>query len=89
MIENKYVFGVDIGGTSIKIGLFSYKGSLLKKWEITTDISNNGEMILPSIAEFITTKLNEMKIALNQVVGMGIAFPDLLIDMVLFINVLI
>ena len=56
MIENKYVFGVDIGGTSIKIGLFSYRGSLLKKWEITTDVSNNGEMILPSIAEFIKIK---------------------------------
>ena len=56
MIENKYVFGVDVGGTSIKIGLFSNKGSLLKKWEIPTDVSNSGEMILPSITEFITTK---------------------------------
>ena len=71
-------------------GLISYKGSLLKKWEITTDISNNGEMILPSIAEFITTKLNEMKIALNQVVGMGIGVPGPVdTDKVLFINVLI
>ncbi len=75
MVENKYVFGVDVGGTSIKLGLFSYKGSLLKKWEIPTDVSNSGEMILPSITEFITTKLNEMKIPLNQVVGIGIGVP--------------
>lgn len=28
----KYAFGVDIGGTTIKIGLFETSGNLIEKW---------------------------------------------------------
>ena len=30
----RYAFGVDVGGTTIKLGLFSEDGTLLEKWEI-------------------------------------------------------
>ena len=30
----KYCFGVDIGGTTVKMGLFQIDGVLLEKWEI-------------------------------------------------------
>ena len=48
----KYCFGVDIGGTTVKLGLFEAEGEgkILDKWEITTDTSRNGEAILPDIS---------------------------------------
>lgn len=33
----KYGFGVNIGGTTIKIGLFSVERDLIEKWEIPTN----------------------------------------------------
>ena len=46
-------FGVDIGGTTTKLGAFDARGQLLSKWEIKTDTSENGSLILPNIAEEI------------------------------------
>ena len=31
-----YVFGIDVGGTSVKCGMFQTDGTLLEKWEIPT-----------------------------------------------------
>ena len=42
----QYGFGVDIGGTTIKIGLFSVDGDLMEKWEIPTNKTDNGKYIL-------------------------------------------
>ena len=46
----KYCFGVDIGGTTVKMGLFEETGTILDKWEITTDTSEEGKAILPNVA---------------------------------------
>lgn len=43
----KYAFGVDIGGTTCKIGFFDTNGTLLDKWEIKTNTENNGESSFP------------------------------------------
>ena len=39
----EYAFGIDLGGTTAKIGLFKTTGELLEKWEVPTDTSNAGE----------------------------------------------
>ena len=57
----KYVFGIDIGGTSVKCGWFTVKGELLEKWEIPTRTENNGEAIIPDVAETILKKIQEKK----------------------------
>ena len=46
----KYVFGVDVGGTTVKMGLFNVAGEVLEKWEIKTPTENGGEAIIPDIA---------------------------------------
>ena len=46
----KYGFGVDVGGTTVKIGLLNWDGELLEKREIPTHTENGGEKILPDIA---------------------------------------
>ena len=40
----KYCFGVDVGGTTVKLGLFTVEGELLDKWEIKTYTENEGEL---------------------------------------------
>ena len=46
----EYAFGIDLGGTTAKIGLFKTTGELLEKWEVPTDTSNAGEHILENLA---------------------------------------
>ena len=71
----KYVFGIDIGGTTIKMGLFDAAGEVLDKWEIVTRTANGGEAILPDIAESVLSKLNEKGIQKEDVVGLGVGVP--------------
>lgn len=71
----KYVFGVDIGGTTVKIGLFSVDGELLSKWEITTRTDEGGKYILSDIAESIEDKLTEKLIDKGDVAGIGMGVP--------------
>ena len=71
----KYVFGVDIGGTTVKIGLFSIEGELLDKWEITTRTDDGGAYILSDIAVSIDNKLTEKEITKEDVKGVGMGVP--------------
>lgn len=71
----KYGFGVDIGGTTCKIGLFETTGVLLEKWEIPTRKENNGENILPDVAAFIAAKMVEKEIMKGEIQGIGIGVP--------------
>ena len=40
-----YCFGIDVGGTTVKCGLFQTDGTLVEKWEIPTRKENKGEYI--------------------------------------------
>ena len=55
----KKYFGVDIGGTTVKMGFFDEDGRLLDKWEIPTVKDNGGEKILPDVVKAIEKKLTE------------------------------
>ena len=46
-----YAFGIDLGGTTAKVGLFTTSGALLENWEVPTDTSNYGEHILEHLAD--------------------------------------
>lgn len=71
----KYCFGVDIGGTTVKIGLFSEKEELLDKWEIVTRKDEGGSLILADIAQSIADKMNEKEILKDQIIGIGLGVP--------------
>ena len=70
-----YGFGIDIGGTTIKMGLFKVDGTLLEKWEVDTRKEENGKYILDDIAKEIKDKMKEKGIHKNDVVGVGIGVP--------------
>ena len=71
----KYCFGVDIGGTTVKLGLFTTDGEIVDKWEIKTRTENQGEAVLPDIAEALREKLEEKKIDRDEVEGIGVGVP--------------
>ena len=71
----KYGFGIDLGGTTVKLGLFNENADLLHKWEIPTDTSDNGKNILPDIAEAIVKEMEAQGIAKSDVLGAGIGVP--------------
>lgn len=70
-----YAFGVDIGGTTVKIGFFSSEGKFIEHWEIPTRKEGNGEMILPDIARAITKKLKQHGLSLDDLEGVGVGVP--------------
>ena len=72
---SKYCFGIDVGGTTIKCALFLNDGAILDKWEIKTNTENEGERILPDIADGIDAKLKEKQINKAEVEGIGIGLP--------------
>jgi len=71
----KYAFGVDVGGTTLKLGLFDEKGNLLDKWEVRTDTEDNGAHILPDAAESIRNKITEKNLKAEEILGVGIGAP--------------
>ena len=72
---SQYVFGVDIGGTTVKLGLFNKAAELLDKWEIPTVKVNGGEQILPDVAKSILKKMEEKGIAKSDIIGIGVGAP--------------
>ena len=71
----KYCFGVDVGGTTVKLGLFNTDGDLLEKWEIPTVTDNHGAKILPDVANSILKKMDEREMERDDVEGVGIGAP--------------
>lgn len=71
----RYCFGVDIGGTTVKLGLFTTDGEIVDKWEIKTRTENHGEAVLPDIAAALNAKLEEKQIAKEEVEGIGVGVP--------------
>lgn len=76
----KYGFGVDVGGTTCKLGFFAEGGALLEKWEIHTDTRDNGSRIPVDIAAAIENKLQERGIAKADVLGVGVGVPGPVLD---------
>ena len=76
----EYAFGIDLGGTTAKIGLFTTAGALLEKWEVPTDTSNAGEHILGNLAKAVKDKMQENGITAEQVEGVGIGVPGPVLD---------
>lgn len=71
----QYIFGIDIGGTTVKCGLFTKEGELIEKWEIVTRREEKGAHILPDVAGTILSKCEEKGIRKDDVCGIGLGIP--------------
>lgn len=68
-------FGIDIGGTSVKLGLFTENGNLLDKWEIPTRKDNGGSHILEDVAASVKKKIADDNLSGENIIGIGIGVP--------------
>lgn len=71
----KYCFGIDVGGTTVKCGLFDVEGKVLDKWEIPTRTEEEGAHILTDVAEAIEKKTQEKSLNKEEIAGVGIGVP--------------
>lgn len=67
--SEKKCIGIDVGGTSVKIGLFETDGTLLFKWEVPTRKEEGGRYILEDVAASIREVLMEKEIHLSDILG--------------------
>lgn len=72
---SQFCFGVDVGGTSIKMGLFDMEGNLLDKWEIPTRTEEKGCKIIPDIAKAVQDKMQEKSMKRDEIAGVGLGVP--------------
>lgn len=71
----KRCIGVDIGGTSVKLGIFDTEGTLIEKWEIETRKTSGGRDILKDIAETIKAHLQDLNLKADELAGIGLGVP--------------
>ena len=71
----KYGFGVDVGGTAVKLGLFDENGALAEKWTIPTRVDDTGSQILPDIAAEIAGCMDRKGLSKEDILGIGIGVP--------------
>ncbi len=70
-----YVFGVDIGGTGIKLGAFRTDGTLLEKWQIPTRTEDGGSHVLPDALDALRGWMAQNQVSWSQVEGVGMGVP--------------
>lgn len=70
-----YCFGVDVGGTTVKCGLFRVDGSLLEKWEIPTRTADGGKDIIGDIGATLLAKMEERQLSREDFLGIGLGVP--------------
>lgn len=71
----KFILGIDIGGTTIKIGIINEDGNIHSKWEIPTNIENQGASIATDAWSSIVEKLESLDIDKEAIQGIGIGAP--------------
>lgn len=71
----RYCFGVDIGGTTVKLGLFKFDGEVVEKWEIKTRTENQGVNILPDVATTIKEHMRQRELTKENILGVGVGIP--------------
>ncbi|WP_026700293.1 ROK family glucokinase [Salibacterium aidingense] len=74
-MKDTYVLGIDVGGTSVKLAVFTEQGKLVEKWSIPTNTDNNGEHVLEDISHSVKDIWNKKNIELRDVKGAGIGVP--------------
>jgi glucokinase len=74
-LSEKWIVGVDLGGTTTKIAFVTMDGEIVHKWEIPTDNSNEGQNITGNIARAMDEKLQWLGLTKEKLIGIGMGAP--------------
>lgn len=75
MSKYSYAYGIDVGGTTVKCGLFQVDGIYVESWEIPTRTEDKGINVIPDIAETILKNMEAHGLSRKDVAGVGIGVP--------------
>ena len=71
----RYGFGIDVGGTTIKLAFLDENGTMKDKWEIPTRTEEGGKNVLPDIAASVKEYMDKENLTNEQIIGIGIGVP--------------
>ena len=71
----RYGFGIDVGGTTIKLAFLDENGTMKDKWEIPTRTEEGGRNVLPDIAASVKEYMAKENLSNEQIIGIGIGVP--------------
>lgn len=74
-MSDEKVIGIDLGGTSAKIGILNKAGEVDLKWSIATDISEEGTQIVPNIIQSLKENLKKQGLTAADILGIGMGSP--------------
>ncbi|MEN2983463.1 MAG: ROK family protein [Dictyoglomaceae bacterium] len=69
--------GVDLGGTKINVLLVDEKGNILAREKRPTEVEKGKDQVIKKIKEMIIKVLEEAKLGLGDIEGIGIGFPGI------------
>ena len=76
----RYGFGIDVGGTTVKLAFLDENGTMKDKWEIPTRTENGGKNVLPDIAAAVRDYMAKENLTDEQIIGIGIGVPGPISD---------
>ena len=76
----RYGFGIDVGGTTVKLAFLDENGTMMDKWEIPTRKEEGGKNILPDIAASIKDYMAKKDLTNDQIIGIGCGVPGPISD---------
>ncbi|MCT1575906.1 ROK family glucokinase [Oceanobacillus kimchii] len=74
-MDKHLLVGIDIGGTTVKIGFISENGKIVHKWEVSTNLADGGRHIVPEIWSSIESKMEHLSYSLSSIIGLGVGAP--------------
>lgn len=74
-MSGKWLFGIDIGGTTTKIAVITSDGNILQKCILPTPKTDHGSFLALTVQQAIETLLRAHRIAKKDVAGIGVGAP--------------
>ena len=71
----RHCIGIDVGGTTIKFGLFKEDGTLLAKWDIPTKTEDRKEKLYQDMADSVRSELAKYGMKVSDMIGIGVGIP--------------
>src|SRR5690625_4727224 len=69
------LLGIDIGGTTVKIGMVDHEGEIIHKWEIPTTIGSQSHLLVHHIWQSVLDYADSFSLKTTQLKGIGIGAP--------------
>ncbi|MGB9681728.1 MAG: ROK family protein [bacterium] len=77
-IKERKIIGIDLGGTTFKVGVIDSNGKLLYKSDTSTPVELGDKVVLERIVEKVGEALEKLEIDRKDIVGIGMGAPGIL-----------